>query len=253
MERDQLTLKIQAYLDGELDEREHKEFEEALEKHKDLKQEVETFKRLEHKLAGLPESSPTPFAKTRFKSALEAELQSSGRNDRRSVWFQIAAAIALLMTGLAAGLLLKNDTVDSSQLAALQQELAATQQLVLQSKLRTQSASDRIRAVNMAATKSPDPALIKTLVSTLNTDESPNVRLAAAEALGHFAANDTVRAALVKSFEFQSDPIVQITLIQMMVELEEKSAINALQQLKNDENALESVRKNAETGIQLLI
>ncbi len=244
---------MQAYLDDELGENEHQEFEDALAKHDDLKQEVEALKILGNQLSTLPEASPSPFAKARFKAALEAEQQSTSGYDVRSVWLQIAAAIALLMTGLAAGLLLKNDTVDSNQLAALQQELAATRQLVVQSKLQPQSASERIKAVNMAAGVVPDQTLINTLVATLNTDESPNVRLAAAEALGHFAANDTVRAALVKSFEFQSDPIVQITLIQMMVELEEKSAINALQQLKNDENTLETVRKNAETGIQLLI
>jgi hypothetical protein len=62
-----------------------------------------------------------------------------------------------------------------------------------------------------------------------------------------------VRAELVRSLEFQTEPIVQISLINMMVELEEKSAVNKLKSLIDNEATLPEVKKQAQLGIEVLI
>ncbi|MEQ9301677.1 MAG: HEAT repeat domain-containing protein [Cyclobacteriaceae bacterium] len=256
MEKVRIEELIPDYLEGSLSENDRQEFEKALPLYPDLQEEVDQLMSVSEGLTSTPDLAPSHASKMRFRQALMEEKMAMPKDTRTTnPWaYQIAAGFALLVCGIAIGLLINRPADNSTQLLAMQQELSETKSLVLQSALKNHSASDRIRAVSLTGNISqPNAELIGTLVKTLNTDESPNVRLAAAEALAQYGDNDLVRASLVRSLSYQEDPIIQVTLIQMMVRLDEKSALKQLKALSNDEDIQAVVRQSAQTAIQILI
>src|SRR4030042_773191 len=105
--------------------------------------------------------------------------------------------------------------------------------------LRDESSSYRIQAVNYAdEIETPDENVIEALVKTLNHDKNVNVRMAAAYALAKYAGQQAVCDSLVQSLPLQSDPILQVTLINILVERREKSALKPIQQIITDQNTL---------------
>ena len=166
-------------------------------------------------------------------------------------WMHIAAAVAFLVVGFVFG---KFSTSDQTvELAMLNEEIRSLREVTLASALQNHSASERSLAVSQIEQKnSINDELIQTLVSTLNGDESTNVRYAALQALRKFISEGEVRAALVKSLESQSDPLIQISLIQILVETEEKSAIAPLKDILNNEELTPEVKRQAEVALKVL-
>ena len=125
--------------------------------------------------------------------------------------------------------------------------------LVMLSLLENQSASERIRAVSYAeALPGLDPAVRDALIRTLDGDQNLNVRLAAAEALGRFPDSEEVRQALVSALESQPDPMLQITLIHLLVNMEEKRAARSIEKLIRRDSTPEVVRSLARKGLNAL-
>jgi hypothetical protein len=190
-----------------------------------------------------------PFhVQTGVLSAIEKEKNKASGNQS---WLQIAAAVALLIIGFGAG---KFSGMDSSnELMALRDEIQSLKEVTLTSRLQRHSASERIMAVNQIEEKtSVNKQLISTLITTLNSDESPNVRYAALQALKKFIGEEDVRAELVKSLDSQFDPLIQISLITILVEAEERSAIAPLKQIIENEQIAPEVKQQAEVAIQVL-
>ncbi|MEM9391947.1 MAG: HEAT repeat domain-containing protein, partial [Bacteroidota bacterium] len=143
-----------------------------------------------------------------------------------------------------------NDSTEQSQLAALQKEMAETKSLVLSSLENTTSASTRLNGINVAYEKgSVDKEVIRVLVKTMNEDENVNVRLAAVRALAKFSNEPGVTQALVNALENQKEALVQIALINLMVELQQKGVLDKLQQIIEDENALDAVKDEAHMAV----
>lgn len=176
--------------------------------------------------------------------------QIRGKGNQWS-WMQIAAAVALLIVGFGMGKFAGGDS--SQELALLKDEIQALREVTLTSTLQRHSASERIMAVNQIEEKTVlNTELIATLITTLNSDESPNVRYAALQALEKFIGEEAVRAELVKSLEAQSDPLIQISLITILVNAEERSAIAPLRDIIKKENTSPEVKKQAEVALQVL-
>ena len=167
-------------------------------------------------------------------------------------WLQIAASISILIVGFAIGKL--SDHNSTSELAALRSEINELKEVTLTSALQQYTASERIMAVNqIQSTKEAiNPELVSTLINTLNSDESPNVRYAALQALEKYVDYTDVRSELVKSLESQQDPLIQISLITILVEAEERSAIAPLKDIINNEDVSPEVKQQAEVAIQVL-
>ena len=83
----------------------------------------------------------------------------------------------------------------------------------------------------------------------MNEDPNTNVRMAALEALGKFHNQPHVRKALVASLNTQKDPVVQIALIRLMVEMKEKDITKELERISTDEETLQAVKDEAQAGI----
>lgn len=172
-------------------------------------------------------------------------------------WLRLAASVALLVVGGALGWLLARPTVPAEALLVADQAGAARQ---LASQLTTVGsqppmASSRIELVRAAAGGSLQPGdpTVLVLINTLNSDPNPNVRLAAAEALYRLRADSLVGPALAQSLAVQTDPNVQITLIDLLVSLQRKQAVPQLQRLAQRPDALPVVRQQATQGIGVLL
>ena len=91
--------------------------------------------------------------------------------------------------------------------------------------------------------------IVDALVSTLNSDPNANVRLAALDALARFYQESYVRKKLVASLKKQQDPIVQITLINLLTRMKESGILSELDKIVNDENTQKPVKDCAYSGI----
>ncbi|NCI45604.1 HEAT repeat domain-containing protein [Sediminibacterium soli] len=94
-----------------------------------------------------------------------------------------------------------------------------------------------------------DHDIIDALTKTLNNDPNTNVRLAALEALGKFQRESYVKKKLVESLKKQSDPMVQIALIDMLTTLRERKILQQLDKMVNDTKTMDAVKDHAYSSI----
>ena len=168
--------------------------------------------------------------------------------------FQMGIALLFLVSGLLAGLSIKTGEFSREELAEMKNEIRETRQLVTLSLLSQPSAIDRLEGVYMSRqVREPNETLISALLTTLNSDRNVNVRMAAVDALYLYCGKPEVREELIKSLSTQLSPLVQISLIDLLVELREKSALDVLKQISEDRQILEPVKKHARKGIEQII
>lgn len=167
-------------------------------------------------------------------------------------WLKIAAAIALLIIGFSAGILVNNQK-DPEVIAAIPEE-TREKNIFLMANLNESSASERILTINKSRNlKNMDEEVLYALVRTMNYDENINVRLAAIEALSNFQDIAEVRKAVIHSLDIQENPIVQIALIDLLVKMGEKKAVNEMQRLLIDEQTEEVVKQRVQESLPLLM
>ena len=136
----------------------------------------------------------------------------------------------------------------------LQSEVSDLKKTAMFTMLKEESSSDRIQAVRYVEDlDNPDQNVIEVLINTLNNDKNVNVRMSAAYALSKFADRRAVCDSLVKSLYLQSDPILQVTLINILVERKEKSALRPIQEIISNKRTLKEVRAVAENSLRVLI
>ncbi|HEX8327389.1 MAG TPA: zf-HC2 domain-containing protein [Hymenobacter sp.] len=180
----------------------------------------------------------------------EAKVVSMWSSSATSNWMRIAASIVLIASGVFLGRNLHWGTQDAQGVAAAGKP--AQQELV--QSMRGASASDRIELVtNTSKASEPGDPTVQVLLNTLNFDANPNVRLAACEALYRLRDDPRVREGLANSLAIQTDPNVQITLIDMVVSMRVRRAVPQLERLSKRRDALPVVRAQAEAGIGKLI
>jgi hypothetical protein len=169
------------------------------------------------------------------------------------VW-KAAAAIILLIGGAWIGSILQEKKDEKpDQLASLQKEVKEMKQVLLFSLIDDESASQRIKAVSYAEEMSnPDQAVIDALMNTLNNDKNANVRLASLYSLARWADKRTVRDSLVLSLGKQTEPIVQIVLINLLAEKRETRAIAPMKAILSNGKALKEVKEAAQKGLRVL-
>ena len=172
---------------------------------------------------------------------------------RNSGWLlRIAAAIILVLTGFSAGIIIGSgtDPDPNDQLLSLQNEIDQIKNALVYDAYRQTSASERIQAVRL--TSGMDDAreqLVLVLIHTMNNDPNIHVRLSAIEALTNFADQQGVRGAFVQALAVQTDPFVQLSLIDILVELNEYSAMNEMQKLLARGDVEEVVKDRLMEGI----
>ncbi|MGH9480119.1 MAG: HEAT repeat domain-containing protein, partial [Terriglobales bacterium] len=166
------------------------------------------------------------------------------------------AAAALLVVGLAVGWLARGTAApaanasEASQIADLRQEVQSTQQLAVLSLLQQRSASDRLQGVSYGAPiAGADPRITAALLNSLKYDSSPDVRLAALDALNRHAAIPAVQTGLIEAFSYQSSPLLQVALVDSFIQDRDAQARALLQQISSDKKFNVDVRQRAAWGL----
>jgi hypothetical protein len=258
MEKERLESLIIDYIDNKLNSVDRQHIEQELVSNPEAFRLYEELKEVIHVMERAARLEPSSKLKSSFDDMLRNEVVASRQT--KTIFFQpsfyrAAAAIALLITGVALGFWI-SDRNNEKQLAEerikkVEEELEETKRTMLAMIHNEGSASQRIQGVNAAFEniEKPDDDVVDALVKAMNEDASSNVRLAALEALSKFSSEPKVRKALVQSLSKQKDPVVQIALIQLMVKMKEKGVVNDLQKIVDDQETMEAVKDEAYSGI----
>lgn len=251
------------YIDGVLSQEQEEEMAEILKSDEPLRREYEETLLLMQQMSGSLDPEPAHSLKANFQAMLNAEIKTSEKSNivrfikREQSFFgsplRVAASVSIIMIGLFAAFWIAQDSVKNAEIQALKQEMEATRQLLIRTLQDRNSASTRIMGVNQVSEiANPDEQIIRALLNTYNQDDNTNVRLAALKALSRFTHDEQVKQALIQSLDTQTDPIVQIELINLMVQMREKSALESLKKISEDQKIIETVRDEAYKGIFIL-
>jgi len=166
----------------------------------------------------------------------------------------IAASIILFMAGFLSGRTHKENHLKEQEILALRKEVNETKNLMILNLINQQSASKRILAAAYAENlELLQPEVMNALFNSLNNDYSANVRLASLEALARYTDDPNVRLELVKTFDNEKDPIIQLNMINLMVLLNEKSSVKVMQRLVDDDLTPATVKDQARKGLEVLL
>ena len=261
MEKRNLEIKIADYLDGKLSEPDHKAFEQQLKSDKYLQKEVEAYQQLFDAFTDEKPILPSNRLHSNFEQLLEREkantvkvvsIQSKSRNGGVQI-MRIAASIAVLISVFFLGRFSESQKTKET-LAIVQNEQLQLKQTAMISLMENQSASKRIQGVQyIEAIESPNAAVVEALVERMLTDENTNVRLTAMEALSRFTASENVTAAFVEALQTEKDPGIQVALIQQLVKMEEKKAIEPMKELLEREDTQLFIKEEINTGLPKII
>jgi hypothetical protein len=241
----------------------------------ECRQEAEELQELMQTMAGSEMLRPGPGLRENFQLMLQSELNmvvadrllhegDAERGGKVIEWsspvWKVAAAVILLFGGIGIGALISSRRVSNpntpntpEQLVAMQKEIKEMKEVLMFSLIDDESASQRIKAVSYAEEMSnPDQKVIAALVSTLNHDKNVNVRLAALYSLGSWADNRMVRDSLVASLSRQTEPLIQVMLINLLAEKKDSRIVAPIQEILSNKKTLPVVKDAAEKSLKTL-
>ena len=225
---------------------------------------------LAKRLANLDKEMPSPALSVRFQAMLDAYEEGRGEKSRagaekvrRSVfgagWLKFPIAVAASLLLVAAGFfgghyLNTGDAAHShEEITAMRTELTNMRQLVVLSMLQQESASERLQGVSWSTREAQaDPRILSALVHTLRYDSSVDVRLAALDALGRYGSHPQVRQGLAEALGEKQSPLVQVELIDLLVQMRDRSVVDELRKIERDSGADPAVRQRAGRAISEL-
>lgn len=258
----QVIQNLPEYLENSLSNQDLKMVEIHLSNCKSCVDELDKLKMIEEMLSQVNEAEPPKQLQFSIQQMIEDEKKSiqlslKDRIDRKhislSIVLKVAAGLLLLITGGFIGYNIKSIGNSSDEVLGMKQEMVEMKNLVILSLIKQESASERIKAVSyIKEISQPDPKLIETLFNTLNTDRNVNVRLAAAQALSKYQDNQEISGGIVKSLETQTEPLVQIMLINLAVQSGNSDAAPELTKLLQRSDLMDEVKVYAKKGIQSL-
>jgi len=256
------------YLDNNLETGERQEIEKHLETCERCLDELKDSQQILNLISKEEIVKPDESLRINFYHMLHSEIQKAEEQKTISLkqpvipWYslgryRVAAGFALLIGGTFLGMLIHSgfsNSVASNELKQLHSEVSDLKKATMFTMLKDESSSDRIQAVRyVEELDKPDQNVIDVLVKTLNNDKNVNVRMAAAYALSKFADQRTVCDSLVKSLSLQRDPILQVTLINILAERKEKSALKPIQEIIANRSTMKEVKAVAQNSLRILM
>ena len=226
---------------------------------------AEEFRRLNEtwtRLGVLSSERPTTSLTDRFYALLETEQKKPSRRSFAEAWaafrlrpaFRFGAALVLVLAGVGGGFWFGSRGSAGERIETLSREVQDMRQSMAETLLQQASSSERLRGVGyMEKVRAPGRRTIDALLQTLDSDPSVNVRLAAADALYLFAGWPGVKEGVILSLAQQVSPSVQVALIDLLVDMREKRAVEALKILAGNDKLNPDVRRKAELGVRQLI
>jgi predicted anti-sigma-YlaC factor YlaD len=195
---------------------------------------------------------PSERLRSRFYTFLaEEEHRRRARlGERLGTWLsnlwpaQPLGQAAWVAGALALGVVVGSGTFGAgSEIKALRAELASVSENVSLSLLTHSAASERIRGVGLAARTNGDERIIEGLLALVENDPNTNVRLAAIEALALRMGQPGVGPRLLGTLPRQQSPLLQMTLLDVLLPADPERVLEAAQPLLADETLDEVVRQ----------
>jgi hypothetical protein len=271
-----IQAKLIDYLDHRLDAATGEEMRQHLAACASCSREAEELRELLATMSGSPLEIPPAALRESFNMMLQSELNMQttttiieefpaatgepGSTARTapfsSPWWRVAAAVILLGGGIGIGMIIGRKPAGpttTDEIAAMRKELKEMKEEVLFNLINDESASQRIKAVSyVEQMSSPDQQVIDALLHTLDHDKSVNVRLASLYSLSRFADRQSVRDSLVNSLKLQTDPIVQVVLINLLGEKRESKAIAPIKAIMSNKKTLPEVKDAAQRSLRTM-
>lgn len=255
MKCEEVKIMLPEYSDGKLSKQVAGEINRHLESCNSCREfytEIDSFLNYAN---SLPEIETPAGMRDDFLNRLEMEEISVKRNVMViPMWAKVAAmlvvAVGTYLFGYQNGTL--KGEAKSNMLTA---ELNIQKQLGLLAGLRDYTGPQKIEAVYAISNSGQtSDNLIDALVYTMNSDKNVNVRLAAISALsGMIDQSERAKTELVKSLAVQENPLLQISLIQVLTESGVKEAKDEIETITNSEKTDESVKAFAKDMIKTII
>lgn len=259
MEANKIDELVAKYNEGLADPSEVQQIEFLLESgHVEFTQ-LRSLQLLDDRLARIEAPAPSLRMDDQFYSMLsKARQMSASKSFFNTVfdWSWLAPRLALgsliLLAGFVGGYMFQRQyNPDVSELITEVQQL---KEMTMLSLLEKESATDRIRAVNLTSEMDQVSQKVTTaLFETLNNDPSVNVRLAALEALTPYAKQGIVREGLIRSISKQDSPLVQVALAELMAAVQEKRSVNELQKIIDSDKTPAEVKQRIKESMKVLI
>lgn len=218
--------KIIDYIDNELSVEENTSIKNHIATCTSCKKVYDETKELLLVFSNEPVMQPTGNLSSSFYKMLEEEKQSQPKvihlNQKKKKSYkslmQIAASVAILMTGYLLG--------------GYNQNTSSENQHMILAMANESSPSERIKAVNYTEElTTPDSSILKALIERMQKDSNSNVRLTAVEALSKFTDSELVKVSFIETLSIETDPTIQIEIIQILVDIQEKRALNPMKKL----------------------
>lgn len=252
MEKEKLESLLIDYIEGHVNEDQRKQAEEWIASNEDTALLYRQLKEVITVMNQVKQEEPSSSLKLKFEEALQEEIKkSTGKQVFFQPWLlRAAAGIGFLVVGIAIGYWINQNNQQKAEMAKLKEQVEENKRMMMAMLDNQQSASQRLMGATVAyELKQADDDIVRALVKTMNEDPNSNVRLAALDALGKFYQQAHVRNALVKSLSSQKDPVVQIALIRLLVQMKEKEVVNELEQITRDGQVIKAVKDEAYAGI----
>jgi hypothetical protein len=254
MEQQKLESLLIDYIDGKLNSVDKHYVEQELLKNPKSFKLYEELKEIIQLMSRRDALEPSAKLKQSFEEMLAEEIRDSKKAKVIALnpwWYRAAAAVAFIVVGVTLGFWISSNNHRQIEIAKANAEKARAQQVV--TMISNESAGQRILGVKSALeNEAVNTEILRALVKTLDTDPNTNVRMAALEALKRFYTEPMVRKALIGSLTKQTDPVIQIALIQVLVEMKEKGAVKPLQKIIEDQELIPAVKDEAQLGIMVL-
>lgn len=259
MDKEQLMRK---YRSGEIRQEDEQLLEQFIHDGIISMEELEEIDDLGDRLERLPVPEPTPELRSNVYQMIASERREVQESPFKGILdgiskllsqpkYQVAYTIALLLAGVFGGRLLF--PANQSEMAELSSQVKEMKEMMMINMLEDASASERLKAVQIGYEIGGKERVVEALLNTLNNDENVNVRLASLEALEQYAHIPEVREGLIQSIVHQDSPMVQVSLADLMVRLQDRQAAKDFKELLDQQEILPEVRQNIDKNLNQLI
>ena len=252
MECKEIKINLPEYIDGKLNETNSAVIKEHLEECSSCRKAYTELKSFLQFTDSFPPIEPPKGMKEEFLEMADLEGKRNNRIIGISFWAKIAATILIILGTFITGYFTGSK---SGEVRELQAEMNNLKQQVLLAGLKDYSGPQKIDAVyNIKTSGVANETLVSALVYTMNSDENVNVRLAAINALSEMMdKNSNIKTELIRSLSVQDNPLLQISLIQVLTESGVKEAKDEIESIYNNENTDEYVKEYAKDMIKTII
>ena len=267
MKKEDLKYYIPEYLAGMLEKNIVENIESKILQDPTFRNEFEELSKMHNLLNKVSDTKPEHETKEQFELMLneyenthkktQKPLLTIIRNKIRNWEIQHVAAVFIsFIVGISMNISQTGikENNDEEQIEALSNEIENMKETMILTLMERNSASERIKGIHLLKDfEEVDHSIVESLIETLNNDPSVNVRLSTLEVLYRLSDKPYVRKALVSALKNQDKPLVQVTLIDILIALQETDSIEELKKLLESPEVEDDVKEKVNESIHILM